>query len=105
MDTPHVQPGPLTLAAHGIYPARCSGSDCRAEIGFVPTAASKASMPLNWVADAGGNVRLEAVTGRPPNVVAVVVEQAELMPPPVPDIRWMPHHATCPNADEWRPRK
>jgi hypothetical protein len=101
MDTPNVHPDPLTLADFGIYATRCSGNDCRAEIGFVPTAESKASMPVNWVADPAGNVRLEPVTGRPPNVVAVVVEQAELITP-VPDIRWMPHHATCPNADEWR---
>jgi hypothetical protein len=54
-------------------------------------------MPLNWVADPAGNVRLE-------DGYAVVVQQAELMPP-TPDIRWMPHHATCPNADEWRQPK
>lgn len=101
MDTPHVPAGPLTLAAYGIYPTRCGGSTCRAEIGFAPTAASKASMPLNWVADPAGNVRLEPIAGRHPNVLAVVVEQAELMPP-ADDTRWMPHHATCPNADEWR---
>lgn len=101
MGAANIPADPLTLAAFGIYQTRCSGADCRAEIGFVPTAASKASMPLNWVADPAGNVRLEAVTGRHPNVVAVVVQQAELLPP-ADDTRWMPHHATCPNADEWR---
>jgi len=102
VDTPNVQPSPvnpppLTLAYFGLYQTKCTGSTCRAEIGFAPTAASKARMPLNWVADPAGNVRLE-------DGYAVVVQQAELMPP-TPDIRWMPHHATCPNADEWRQPK
>lgn len=98
MDTQNVHSDALTLAQFGAHATRCTGSDCHAEIGFVATAASKASMPLNWIADPAGNVRIEG-TGR--NALAVVVEQAELMPPD-PDIRWMPHAATCPNADEWR---
>lgn len=91
-----VQPDELTLAAHGVTQTQCRW--CPQRIGFVLTSANARPMPLDWKANPAGNVRLERVSGL---LIAVVVEQDDLFPPD-PDIRWMPHEATCVPKDQRR---
>jgi hypothetical protein len=93
MDGEHVHPhtGRLTLAAYGVNPVRCRY--CQAQIGFVTTTAKGKPMPLDWLANDAGNVRVIYLPGDSlPR--ALVVEQFELFPPD-PDTRWMPHFEKC----------
>ena len=98
MDTPNIHPdtGPLSLDAHGINATVCRY--CPATIGFVLTTASGTPMPLDWFPNPSGNVRIVYVDGST-TARALVVEQADFFAPTV-DTRWMPHHATCPNAEQ-----
>jgi hypothetical protein len=74
---------------------------CEAPIVWGKTRAGRA-MPLDAEPDPAGNVVLLA------NGTAVVLtadEAAERRLTFPEEVRRMPHHATCPQADEWRRRR
>lgn len=78
---------------------RCRG--CWATITFCTTDHGVAQ-PVNTAPDSTGNL---IVTYDPVRVVLRSrVDQALLEPPGAPDERYMPHHATCPAADQYRRR-
>ena len=68
---------------------------CGAAVRWVRTAASGTLMPLNAAPDPAGNVELDG-EGR---AVVHAVGQTDIFGA---GERWMPHHATCPQAPEWR---
>lgn len=72
---------------------------CDAEILWATTAAGKA-MPLDAVPNPNGNV--EAVCDAHGRWSVVAVYKG---PDLFGAVRYMPHHATCPNADEHRTRR
>lgn len=65
---------------------------CGAEILWVRSAKNGTLMPLDAVPDPNGNVELDD------DGHAVVHGQADMLG----GQRFMPHHATCPHADQWR---
>lgn len=86
--------------------ARCSG--CDAEIRWVATKNAK-PQPIDAEPNGKGNIRfIEPVvyraTRRGPLRAIEVIPKAELAGELFPDgrERYMPHHATCPNVDEYR---
>ena len=82
-----------------ITPTECRTPGCAQPIFFVVTAATGSRMPLNVDPDPAGNIRL--ATTLDGTLVAVVIEQDELFTPQ-PDVRYMPHWATCTNPEAWR---
>jgi len=56
-------------------------------------------MPLDAEPVAGGNVKLTA--GDPP-LAHVVGATIDLLDPDDDGVRYMPHHATCPDVERWR---
>lgn len=78
--------------------SRCRS--CDAEIVWATTAVGKA-MPLDAIPNDAGNVEVttDAQSGLL-RVIAVHKEPPMFGEAPV----YMPHHGTCPNANEWRKR-
>lgn len=72
--------------------SRCRS--CDAEVRWARTSAGK-RMPLDAEPDPNGNVEL---VGEGMMEVAVVHSQQSMGA----GVRYMPHHATCPDAAEWR---
>jgi hypothetical protein len=70
---------------------------CGAPILWVLTTHGK-RMPLDAEPDPAGNVSLDQ------HRVATVHTGGSLAFLAVVNERWMPHHATCPQADQWRKR-
>ena len=74
--------------------SRCRS--CRAEIIWVITARGGRRMPLDAEPTPDGNVIFDT-TGR------AAVVSGETLATLRPEIkRYMPHHATCPHADQWK---
>jgi hypothetical protein len=71
---------------------------CGAEIVWLRTKASRALIPLNALPDKKGNVVIDA------EGLAVVVGGGLFDDTPEGE-RYMPHHATCPSAPEFRRKK
>lgn len=90
-------PAPANL---NISPSYCRTPGCGELIFFVATAATGTPMPLNARPDPKGNIRLQT-TVIDGVLVATVIEQAELFTP-IPDVRYMPHWATCLDPEYWR---
>ena len=66
---------------------------CRARIRFVPTVTDRL-MPLDAEPNPDGNVEIH-------DGHAVVLEQPTIFDT---GERWMPHWASCPDAEQWRKR-
>lgn len=67
---------------------------CQAPIRWVRTATNNKLMPLNLEPDPAGNVTVtdDIATIHAPGQHGLLDN----------DERWMPHHATCPDAAEWK---
>lgn len=75
---------------------------CSAEIRWAFTANGE-RIPVDRHPVAGGNLRL--IQGEGLRIDARVVGSTIDMLDPTDDgTRWMPHHATCPDAEQWRQR-
>lgn len=84
-------------------PVKCRS--CLAPIRWAPTAKAGAPMPLDYEPTVKGNVRLEptAVRNGRQEVKAVVLGPIELeLARAAGEELYMPHHATCPDAAEWK---
>jgi hypothetical protein len=69
---------------------------CGAEIVWAPTRNKKTPMPLDAEPNSRGNVVIE-------NGLAIVLGPLEELLL-AGKIRYMPHHATCPQGKDWRRR-
>lgn len=82
-------------------------SKCAAPLLWAATVNGK-MQPLDADPNPAGNIRLTGgfkATKRGALPACAVIPKAELEPsllPAVVEDRYMPHHATCPNADEFR---
>lgn len=85
------------MVVPGPPPARCKS--CRAPIFWARSATTGSRMPIDVAPHPDGNVVIvDWSTEKPPlPVVRVLGTSADVEVP-----RYMPHHATCPDAQEWR---
>lgn len=75
----------------------CKGPDCRAEIAMIPTGTPGKSIPLNVNPSIAGNVTVDLdLLGNP---VATVLAGIQLEKARSQRKLFVPHWATCPNAD------
>ena len=80
--------------------ARCRGNSCRAHIIWLPTPGGT-RIPLDADPDEAGNVLIgrDLLGG----LCAVVLSDGDAARArDANDELWMPHHASCPNAEEYR---
>ena len=75
----------------------CRARTCQARIVFATTEAG-IHQPVDVEPTPGGNLIIALDGGQ----LRSRVDQGLLEPDTTPPDRWMPHHATCPEADQFR---
>lgn len=79
---------------------RCYGTTCRQQVLLAPTVNGK-TMPLDATPDRAGNVALDRDLFGDPVVIVLTGDHLEHARASGREL-WMPHHATCPDVEEFR---
>lgn len=85
----------------------CDGKDCDAQIVWAENPATRTLQPFDREPTPDGN---RVLLGRGPNRPPLAIDAKLIDPGPgmlgnaIDECRYMPHHATCPNAEDYRRR-